>query len=823
MGMAASQARLLTLTARLADNELRSQTINNAKMRLAAQSAQASDEYVRALNEAQLMFRNTDLNGLSQNQALNFNVLSAYSPYNTQYGVVNSAGLLLVSEADAKNFEAAKGDLDTFLKNYGIGWETSYFGITGEDLDSKSISNDLKSVYPDFEALFNKDNREMKSLYENYNANRFSIENAQYKNVSQSYASELNFLSAKYLNECYNRQFDNTSPEDYAASMLTNISDASSAKTAVSGLIDKETYVTNEGRATLAFMRNSISDYVINNQKYVGYVKSATNLNNQINVSLKTVGTTTYRSETKLTVSVTTTTSQGTIVEDVECKPTTTETSTKTTGTTYDTIPVTTTVVDDNGKPKTVPVTTTTVDDDGNTISVPVTTLVPRYNTEKVTTYIYDVPIYDEMLTFNIGDLVIELDEDAFKTVETTTNGVTQTTYTTDLKDNISYEDIKVKGIQVKSNDYYLNDTPLDSGINLGSMTLFELINGIYQANKYSHINEQGETIDVIKGYTKFALSNVSYIRDEGIDENGDYIQKNASEYKFGTVYLNPETEDNNIYENFLIDYINYFKNKNYFNQEKYADANGENSDVLAAKQNFENFVFNQGIEISSWTGDEVLDLQKFFSKEVNVKVGEEYFSGSLLKFYTGSVKDSSEQQQTIEIFTQEFRNVINAKLIEMMIEELGEPKYTWNDSQDLSNKGNADTKAQWYTNLFNRMLKGYKTLENGLASSKEWLQHAFESGLISMEQVDTSYNWKGIDYKNCASITEETDNSAAVARAEAKYKRAMNDIKQKDNIFDLQLRNLDTEHSAIQTEYDVVKNVMNKNIERTMKFNQSA
>ena len=33
MGMAASQARLLTITARLADNELKSQTINNAKMR----------------------------------------------------------------------------------------------------------------------------------------------------------------------------------------------------------------------------------------------------------------------------------------------------------------------------------------------------------------------------------------------------------------------------------------------------------------------------------------------------------------------------------------------------------------------------------------------------------------------------------------------------------------------------------------------------------------------------------------------------------------------------------------------------------------------
>ena len=120
-------------------------------------------------------------------------------------------------------------------------------------------------------------------------------------------------------------------------------------------------------------------------------------------------------------------------------------------------------------------------------------------------------------------------------------------------------------------------------------------------------------------------------------------------------------------------------------------------------------------------------------------------------------------------------------------------------------------------------MQKGYKVLENGLAKSPEWLQYAFESGLVRMEQVDLSYNWVSMDYKSCSNIFEETDNSTAVSKAEAKYNRAMNDIKQKDSMFDLQLKNIDTEHSSLQTEYDVVKGVMNKNIERTMKFNQSA
>ena len=84
MGLAASQARLLTITARLADNELRSQTINNAKMRLATQSSQASENYVNALNQASLMFTNYDSTGAEQSQLLTFNALTGYSQYNKQ-------------------------------------------------------------------------------------------------------------------------------------------------------------------------------------------------------------------------------------------------------------------------------------------------------------------------------------------------------------------------------------------------------------------------------------------------------------------------------------------------------------------------------------------------------------------------------------------------------------------------------------------------------------------------------------------------------------------------------------------------------------------
>ena len=171
---------------------------------------------------------------------------------------------------------------------------------------------------------------------------------------------------------------------------------------------------------------------------------------------------------------------------------------------------------------------------------------------------------------------------------------------------------------------------------------------------------------------------------------------------------------------------------------------------------------------------------------------------------------------------TEKYNTILKVSIVNSVIAENGEAKYAWIDANDTQNTGDADAKAQWYTNLFQRMQKGYKTLEDGLAASKQWIEYALEAGIVTMEQVDKSYNWNPLSYKTCIKITEVTDE-AAVALAEAEYARAMNDIEAKDSAYDMQLKNIDTEHTALQTEYDVVKGVMNKNIERTFKFNQSA
>jgi outer membrane PBP1 activator LpoA protein len=80
MGMSASQARLLTITGRLTDNELRSQTITNSKLRLAQKSSEASQAYMDALNTEKLTYKYYNDNGESASYNLTPALIYSYEP-----------------------------------------------------------------------------------------------------------------------------------------------------------------------------------------------------------------------------------------------------------------------------------------------------------------------------------------------------------------------------------------------------------------------------------------------------------------------------------------------------------------------------------------------------------------------------------------------------------------------------------------------------------------------------------------------------------------------------------------------------------------------
>ena len=124
MGLAASQAKLLSLTCRISDNELRAQSITAAKMALANQTAEASRNYIKALNQNEFIYKTYDEDGDKVYTALTGTQLSTYAPLKNQYALVNPKGQVLVSELDAGNYNNS-ANLVEFVEKYGVNYVPS--------------------------------------------------------------------------------------------------------------------------------------------------------------------------------------------------------------------------------------------------------------------------------------------------------------------------------------------------------------------------------------------------------------------------------------------------------------------------------------------------------------------------------------------------------------------------------------------------------------------------------------------------------------------------------------------------------------------------
>ncbi len=123
---------------------------------------------------------------------------------------------------------------------------------------------------------------------------------------------------------------------------------------------------------------------------------------------------------------------------------------------------------------------------------------------------------------------------------------------------------------------------------------------------------------------------------------------------------------------------------------------------------------------------------------------------------------------------------------------------------------------ASFYDMLFNQIAtKGW--VQNDQVTDNEYLQTMLQNGSMYISTIgDDNYYYQG-NYATNSYIKEITDEEG-IAIAEAKYNREKDKINAKENIIDMKMKNLDTEISALTTEYDTVKSVISKNIEKTFK-----
>lgn len=151
----------------------------------------------------------------------------------------------------------------------------------------------------------------------------------------------------------------------------------------------------------------------------------------------------------------------------------------------------------------------------------------------------------------------------------------------------------------------------------------------------------------------------------------------------------------------------------------------------------------------------------------------------------------------------------------------------SWIDASSLTKTFINDPSAiSYYTNLFNEIKESRNTipLSDDVMKNSDWLTKQIEDGNIFLFEYNKTGGSNGTgDFVNISWNSGDTSlqmvsDKEDMARAEADYETTMAQIQAKDKRFDVQLTEINTEHKAIETEVDSVKKVIDKNIDRTFK-----
>ncbi len=154
MGMAAGQARLLSITARLSDNEANGQALSYTKQRLADQTEQVNAAYNAALSATKLTVLTT-FNGSQANYVdISYGLMTGFETVacGKQYIVTNQKGEILVTKDYAKAFEAGNGDFNIFLAELGYTQADLTVNYQSSDIEAKAAAE--QKIHEAWDAYF---------------------------------------------------------------------------------------------------------------------------------------------------------------------------------------------------------------------------------------------------------------------------------------------------------------------------------------------------------------------------------------------------------------------------------------------------------------------------------------------------------------------------------------------------------------------------------------------------------------------------------------------------------------------------------------------
>lgn len=342
---------------------------------------------------------------------------------------------------------------------------------------------------------------------------------------------------------------------------------------------------------------------------------------------------------------------------------------------------------------------------------------------------------------------------------------------------------------------------------------------------------------------TGFMYSAAEYDQDKNITS---YLDKDGNKYS----YSGTDSDGNRLYT-----YNDITINEGRFisSDQQWANEKSSASDAYAKAM----ADYNEAQEKSANGLD--VDMKSYLTVVSNAKAKyttcitkDNWLSSRASYDYKGYIANSTEDGTSEMAYSYDFNKVSDVckdmEKYDTVIAEFNAEAADYGTNMEDLYEYDDQAKAQWYTNLWYRLNgsstdktkqgeigQNYSKIDSKLLSSTTWLQDAILQGAVTVEIASTDspsskineadpiitdltgISWNSTIYTSCTDFTQ-SDDDQAIARAEAEYERKTKEISDKDQKYQNKIKILETEHSALQTEYESVQNAMNKNIERSFK-----
>lgn len=187
MGMSASQARLLAITSRMNDIELKSQQVANIKLRLADESEQVAQDYTKALNKTKITVQKWQDNQIKMVDLNSGNIKSSGFALRANNG--NNVPTTYTAAQLYEMIESGEFYLEKDGAEVSVSGNTQ-LGITSDDTELARAEADYNAKTLKINNKEKKLDMEMKALDTEHNAlktEQESVKSLIGDNVSKSF------------------------------------------------------------------------------------------------------------------------------------------------------------------------------------------------------------------------------------------------------------------------------------------------------------------------------------------------------------------------------------------------------------------------------------------------------------------------------------------------------------------------------------------------------------------------------------------------------------------------------------------------------------